>query len=205
MHELGIAQEIVEQVSARAQGARVLRVVLEIGKLAAILPDALRFCFDLAARRHPWKAPPSTSSRPPAGRAAAPAAETSCSTAPSAAARAAAPTSSGSRAKNSSSKNSRWPMCETCGCSDQSRPRVTDLETGATIALDEDHDHQHRQPSRTTTITTTHHHAPRAPSRPRSMGHDRGRRSRSRRRSSPGTTGWRSGTAAGSPGAKSWR
>jgi hydrogenase nickel incorporation protein HypB len=34
-------------------------------------------------------------------------------------------------------------MCETCGCSDQSRPRLTDLETGATIALDEPHDHAH--------------------------------------------------------------
>ena len=53
MHELGLAQAIVEQVSARAQGARVLRVVLEIGKLAAVLPDALRFCFDLAAEDEP--------------------------------------------------------------------------------------------------------------------------------------------------------
>jgi|SRR6516162_78412 hydrogenase nickel incorporation protein HypA/HybF len=49
MHELGIAQAIVDQVSERARGARVLRVVLEVGKLAAVLPDALRFCFDLAA------------------------------------------------------------------------------------------------------------------------------------------------------------
>jgi hydrogenase nickel incorporation protein HypB len=34
-------------------------------------------------------------------------------------------------------------MCVTCGCSAQSRPRVTDLETGATIPLDEHHGHQH--------------------------------------------------------------
>jgi hydrogenase nickel incorporation protein HypA/HybF len=47
MHELGLAQEIVEIVSERAGGARVTRVVLEIGKLAVVLPDALRFCFDL--------------------------------------------------------------------------------------------------------------------------------------------------------------
>src|SRR5580693_1400479 len=53
MHELGLAQEIIERVSARAQGARVVRVVLEIGKLAAVLPDALRFCFDLAAEETP--------------------------------------------------------------------------------------------------------------------------------------------------------
>jgi hydrogenase nickel incorporation protein HypA/HybF len=49
MHELALAQEIIEQVADRAHGARVLRVVLEIGALAAVLPDALRFCFDLAA------------------------------------------------------------------------------------------------------------------------------------------------------------
>ena len=47
MHELGIAQEIAEIVSERAGGAKVTRVVLEIGKLAAVLPDAVRFCFEL--------------------------------------------------------------------------------------------------------------------------------------------------------------
>jgi hydrogenase nickel incorporation protein HypA/HybF len=47
MHELGIAQEIVALVTERAGGKRVCRVVLEVGKLAAVLPDALDFCFDL--------------------------------------------------------------------------------------------------------------------------------------------------------------
>lgn len=47
MHELGLAQEIVAQVVEHARGAKVTRVVLEIGKLAAVLPDAVRFCFDL--------------------------------------------------------------------------------------------------------------------------------------------------------------
>jgi hydrogenase nickel incorporation protein HypA/HybF len=46
MHELGIAQEVVAIVSEHARG-RVTRVVLEIGKLSAILPDAIQFCFDL--------------------------------------------------------------------------------------------------------------------------------------------------------------
>lgn len=45
MHELGITQEVVEIVSARAGGARVRRVVLEIGRLTAVLPDAVQFCF----------------------------------------------------------------------------------------------------------------------------------------------------------------
>jgi hydrogenase nickel incorporation protein HypA/HybF len=50
MHELGIAQEIVALVCERVQGARVHRVVLEIGKLCAALPDSLRFCFDLCCQ-----------------------------------------------------------------------------------------------------------------------------------------------------------
>ena len=53
MHELGITQEIVAIVSDRARGAKVLRVVLEIGKLSAVLPDAIRFCFDLCAEDTP--------------------------------------------------------------------------------------------------------------------------------------------------------
>jgi hydrogenase nickel incorporation protein HypA/HybF len=44
---LGIAQEIVEIACARAQGARVTRIVVQIGKLSAVLPEAVRFCFDL--------------------------------------------------------------------------------------------------------------------------------------------------------------
>jgi len=49
MHELGITQDILAVVCERAEGSRVLRVVLEIGKLSAILPDAIRFCFDLCS------------------------------------------------------------------------------------------------------------------------------------------------------------
>jgi hydrogenase nickel incorporation protein HypA/HybF len=50
MHELGIARNIVSIVSDHAHGARVKRVSLEIGKLSAILPDAIRFCFDVCSR-----------------------------------------------------------------------------------------------------------------------------------------------------------
>jgi hydrogenase nickel incorporation protein HypA/HybF len=45
MHELGIASEVVDLVTQHARGSRVKRVVLEIGKLTAVLPDAIRFCF----------------------------------------------------------------------------------------------------------------------------------------------------------------
>ncbi len=53
MHELAIAQEIVAQIAESVRDARVTRVVLEIGKLAAILPDAVRFCFDLCSEGTP--------------------------------------------------------------------------------------------------------------------------------------------------------
>jgi hydrogenase nickel incorporation protein HypA/HybF len=49
MHELGLTQEILEIVTQRAQERKVRRVVLEIGKLSCVLPEAIRFCFDLCA------------------------------------------------------------------------------------------------------------------------------------------------------------
>lgn len=48
MHELALVEDILSAAHARAAGARVTRVVLEVGKLSAALPDALRFCFQLA-------------------------------------------------------------------------------------------------------------------------------------------------------------
>jgi hydrogenase nickel incorporation protein HypA/HybF len=49
MHELGLTQEILDIVLQRAQERKVRRVVLEIGRLSCVLPDAIRFCFDLCA------------------------------------------------------------------------------------------------------------------------------------------------------------
>ncbi len=50
MHELGITQNIVEIACQQAQGMKINRVRLEIGTLSAILPDAVRFCFDVCAQ-----------------------------------------------------------------------------------------------------------------------------------------------------------
>jgi hydrogenase nickel incorporation protein HypA/HybF len=47
MHELAITESVVEAVAERVGDARGTRVVLEIGMLSGVLPDALRFCFDL--------------------------------------------------------------------------------------------------------------------------------------------------------------
>lgn len=48
MHELAISEAIVSEVCERVDG-QVVRVVLEIGQLSAVMPDAVRFCFDVAA------------------------------------------------------------------------------------------------------------------------------------------------------------
>ena len=53
MHELGLAMEVIDLVSVRSGGARIKRVVVEVGALAAVLPDALEFCFGLAAEGTP--------------------------------------------------------------------------------------------------------------------------------------------------------
>jgi hydrogenase nickel incorporation protein HypA/HybF len=53
MHEMAIVQEIVDVVLHQAPGARIKRVVLEIGMLSLVLPDAVRFCFDLCCEDTP--------------------------------------------------------------------------------------------------------------------------------------------------------
>ncbi len=57
MHEMGIAMEIVEiakaSIPADMQGSKVRTVNLQVGKLSAIVPDSLRFCFDLVVKDTP--------------------------------------------------------------------------------------------------------------------------------------------------------
>lgn len=50
MHELGITQNIVAIAAEYAGGAKVCNVSIEVGKLTAILPDAIRFCFDVCCQ-----------------------------------------------------------------------------------------------------------------------------------------------------------
>lgn len=53
MHELGVTRNIVAIVSEQASNKQVIRVLLEIGKLSAIMPDAIRFCFDVCSKNTP--------------------------------------------------------------------------------------------------------------------------------------------------------
>ena len=54
MHEMGIAMQIVEIATASLPAnlgeARVTAVNLKIGKLAAVVPESLRFCFDVVVK-----------------------------------------------------------------------------------------------------------------------------------------------------------
>jgi hydrogenase nickel incorporation protein HypA/HybF len=50
MHELAIACSIVDLVLEAANGRKVSRVTLEIGKLAGVMPDAIAFCFPEVAQ-----------------------------------------------------------------------------------------------------------------------------------------------------------
>ena len=50
MHELGITRNIVAIVSEQAAGKKVTRVALDIGKLSAVMPEAIRFCFDVCSK-----------------------------------------------------------------------------------------------------------------------------------------------------------
>ncbi len=65
MHELGITQEIVAIAAKHGGGRRVRKVVVEIGKLSAVLPDAVRFCFDLCAAGTPVEGAALDISEPP--------------------------------------------------------------------------------------------------------------------------------------------
>ncbi len=53
MHELSITQSVVDVVTERTGEARVAKVHLQIGKLSGIVPDSVRFCFELIAADTP--------------------------------------------------------------------------------------------------------------------------------------------------------
>ena len=57
MHEMGIALQIIEiandSIPPDAGDVRVEKINLKIGKLAAVVPDSLRFCFDVAVKDSP--------------------------------------------------------------------------------------------------------------------------------------------------------
>lgn len=47
MHELAITQSVVDAVLAKTGDRLVTTVRVKVGRLAGVVPDAMRFCFDL--------------------------------------------------------------------------------------------------------------------------------------------------------------
>jgi len=57
MHEMGIVMQIVEicvsSIPKEMKDVKVKRVNLRIGRLAAIVPQSLKFCFEIASKDTP--------------------------------------------------------------------------------------------------------------------------------------------------------
>jgi hydrogenase nickel incorporation protein HypA/HybF len=53
MHELGITQSVVEAVTDRTGESPVASVRVRVGRLAGVVPDAMRFCFELVTAGTP--------------------------------------------------------------------------------------------------------------------------------------------------------
>ncbi|MEO9175738.1 MAG: hydrogenase maturation nickel metallochaperone HypA [Gaiellales bacterium] len=50
MHELSIASAICATAERHAGGRRVTRVHVRVGRMRQVVPESLRFCFDMVAR-----------------------------------------------------------------------------------------------------------------------------------------------------------
>ena len=57
MHEMGIAMQIIDIAKAsipeKMKGVKIEKVNLQVGKLSAIVPTSLTFCFEIAAKDTP--------------------------------------------------------------------------------------------------------------------------------------------------------
>ena len=53
MHELSIAESVVQVASRHAEGRRVTKVYLKVGHLRQVVPSALAFSFELVAHGTP--------------------------------------------------------------------------------------------------------------------------------------------------------
>lgn len=49
MHELAIMENVVDGVHERMGSTKISSIQLEIGKLSGVIPDSIRFCFDIVA------------------------------------------------------------------------------------------------------------------------------------------------------------
>ena len=50
MHELSIAGAVVNAATRHAEGRRVIVIRVRVGRMRQVVPESLRFCFDVVAR-----------------------------------------------------------------------------------------------------------------------------------------------------------
>lgn len=50
MHELALMESVVAAVEEKVPDGTITLLRLEVGRLSAVVPDALRFCFELCVR-----------------------------------------------------------------------------------------------------------------------------------------------------------
>ncbi|WP_193340696.1 hydrogenase maturation nickel metallochaperone HypA [Pseudarthrobacter sp. AB1] len=195
MHELSIARSL-DAVLDRTGGQANSGVSFRIGPLSGVLPDALRFCFDVASAATTLAGARQQIEEPQARGHCRQCGTDFAKTDMSFCIPAAAPTSQWSAGGKSTSFRWRWrnDMCATCGCGEDATPRVYPLEVpGLEIPGAQAHEHS-GEPGHMRT------HDGRPPSHPTP-------RNSSRWNSTcwPRTTSLRNGTAAGSPGGRSGR
>jgi len=53
MHEMALTQSVVDMVVERTAGRRVASVSMKVGRLSGVVPDAMRFCFEVATHGTP--------------------------------------------------------------------------------------------------------------------------------------------------------
>ncbi len=120
MHELSITQSVVDAMTQRMRDAPVRRVRLEVGRLSGLVPDAVRFCFEMVAAGTTLRGR-GAGDRRAAGQGAVPHVRHRVRDRRGAAAvRVRERRRRRRRAGRScGSERWRWPdMCATCGCSD---------------------------------------------------------------------------------------
>ena len=71
MHEFGIANSVLDAARAEAQlrpSMRLTKIVLRVGDLAGVDPDALSFCFEALVKETEWEPVVLEIERPPQRR-----------------------------------------------------------------------------------------------------------------------------------------
>lgn len=53
MHELALAESLFELIVEKTETSKVRRIRVEVGRSLAVVPEALRFCFEVVSKGSP--------------------------------------------------------------------------------------------------------------------------------------------------------